>query len=204
MICLICYPESFQTWSWPQAVSWELGIFPLIPVGCIRPSLYCPYGEFPVELEGQMSAFNHWLYGVTGHDSSQLLGMGVPWRLSSMTPSPSIALALHTSAAAFMSSVSACFLPLPPICQKCASCRTKELSQGRFGWRAAEPSNYLLLSPWLCFLSCSISHLHSCVCLLFHHCYTQAVISSFCVCLQLNSLLILTWQKLKRLHIINR
>lgn len=152
-----------------------------------------------------MSAFNLWLSRVIGHNSSQLLDMVVPWRLSSVWPCPPIALALCTFAAAFTgSSAPACFLPLPPMCQKCASYKTKEISQSWFGGRATEPSNYLLLSLWRCFLSCYISHLHSCVYLLFHRCSTQAVISSFYGCLQLNSMLILTWQKLKRLHIINR
>lgn len=50
------------------------------PVGCIKPSLSCLHGGFPVELEGQMSAFNPCLHEVLGHDSSQLLGwVGWAW-----------------------------------------------------------------------------------------------------------------------------
>lgn len=41
-------------------------------VGCIRPSLCWLHGGFPVELEGQMSAFNHYLHEIIQHDS--LLG----------------------------------------------------------------------------------------------------------------------------------
>lgn len=165
----------------------------------------CFHGEFPVELEGQMSAFNHCLHEAIGHDSSQLLGMVVPWRLSSVTPSPSIALALHTFAPAFIHEFSLSLLPLPPsYLPKMCQLQNKGIITGAV-WLASCGAQQLNAALAEAALSvCSISHLHSCVCLLFHRSYTQAVISSFYGCLQLNSLLILTWQKLKRLHIINR
>lgn len=74
-------------------------------------ALCCLHEGFPVELEGQMSAFKHCLHEVIGHDSSRCweewMAMVVLWR-------PSIALALHTLAAAFFHELTLSLLPPPP------------------------------------------------------------------------------------------
>lgn len=97
-----------------------------------------------------------------------------------------------TSAADFFHQFTLSLLPsLPSYLPKMCQFQNKGINRGSLAGELQSPA-ISGCSLWLWSLSCSISYLHSCEYLLFHHCYTQAVISSFYGCLQLNSLLILT------------
>lgn len=167
----------------------------------MRRSTCCLHGEFVMELKEKMSAFNLWLCMVIGHDSSPLLDTVVPWRLRSALP-----LLWHSAHLQQFADGVQPQLPSAPSFPCAKNVPVPEQRKYHGVGRVGE-----LRRPAItcCYhRGCAFCHVlfHICiaVCLLFHRCCTHAVISSFYGCLQLNSLLILTWQKLKRLHIINR
>lgn len=128
-------------------------------VGCIRPSLHCLHGGFPVELEGQMSAFNHCLHEVVGHDSSQFLG-GVGWAWWYFGGS---ALWLKCSATPHISSsfLSRVHSQLAPSClpKKC-QLQNKGMITGVFWLESCRAQQLPLLWP-----GCALCHVPSHICI---------------------------------------